>query len=119
MSVWSLLGSSSMQKSPAGRGNDFHTGQTYDFRPMTPACDPNQQLLNSNMLEITWRRIHGGGIMEEEYGGEIMEEESLRRNHGGGIMEEESWRRNHAGGIMEEGSWKRNHGGESWRRNHG
>ena len=31
-----------------------------------------------------------------------MEEESWRRNHGGGIIEEESWRSNHGGGIMEE-----------------
>ena len=39
-----------------------------------------------------------------------MGEKSWKRNHGGGIMEEESWRRNHGGGIMkeemEEESWE-------------
>ena len=36
-----------------------------------------------------------------------MEEQSWRRNHGGGIVEEESWRMNHGGCIMEEASWRR------------
>ncbi len=37
-----------------------------------------------------------------------MEKESWRRDHGGGIVEEGSWRRDHGGGIMEEESWRRN-----------
>ena len=50
------------------------------------------------MEEKSWRKNHGGGIMEEIMGGEkgrIVNEESLRRNHRGGIIEKESWRRNH------------------------
>ena len=47
-----------------------------------------------------------------------MEEESWRRNHGGDIIDEESWRRNHGGGIMEEESWRRNHGGGSFSLKH-
>ena len=59
-----------------------------------------------NMEGESWRRKHGGVILEEETfrkpGGGNMEEESWRRNHGGGIMEEESCRRNH----VEEQSWR-------------
>ena len=36
-----------------------------------------------------------------------MEEESWRRNHGGDIVDEESWRRNHGGDIIDEESWRR------------
>ena len=36
-----------------------------------------------------------------------MEEESWRRNHGGDIIDEESWRRH-----LEETSWMRNQGGD-------
>ena len=73
------------------------------------------------MEKESWRRNHGGGMMEEGLGEGIMNEESWRRNHGEGIMEEESWRRypgggimrrNHRGGIMEEESWRRKHEGE-------
>ena len=61
------------------------------------------------MEEESLMRNHGGGIMHwrREHGGGIMEGESWRRNHGGGIMEKESCRRDHGGGIMEEESWRR------------
>ena len=36
-----------------------------------------------------------------------MEEASWRRHHGGGIVEEESWRRHHGGSILEVASWRR------------
>ena len=41
-----------------------------------------------------------------------MEGESWKRNHGGGIMEEESWRRNHGG--VEEEPGKKIHEGCIW-----
>ena len=60
----------------------------------------------SNMEEESWRRKHGGVIMEEK----------TFRKPGGGNMEEELWRRNRVGGIMEEESCRRNHVEEqSWR----
>ena len=57
------------------------------------------------MDEESWRRNHGGGIMEKG---------SWKRNHGGGgIIEEESWRRNHVGVIGEEAS-SQSHLGSIW-----
>jgi hypothetical protein len=61
------------------------------------------------MEEESWRRNHGGDIIDEE---------SWRRNHGEDIIDEESWKRNHGGGIMEETSLMRNRGGGIWRRRH-
>ena len=60
-------------------------------------------------MEESGRRSRGGEII-----GGAMEEESWKRNHGGGIME-----RNHGGGIMERnhegGSCKRSHEEGTWR----
>jgi hypothetical protein len=42
------------------------------------------------ILEESWRRSHGGGIIEKESWREY-----LRRNHGEGVIEEESLMRNH------------------------
>ena len=44
------------------------------------------------MEQESCSRNHEGGIIKEEHGGGIMEEETWRRNHGGGIMQEKSCR---------------------------
>ena len=61
-------------------------------------------------MEETWRKSHGGVVMEEEswmrsHGRGIIEE-AWKRNHKG-VMEEESWMRNYGEGIVEEDSWVR------------
>ena len=48
-------------------------------------------------------RNHEGGVIKEEHGGGIMEEETWRSNPGGGNIQE-TWRRNHGEGIMQEES---------------
>ena len=59
--------------------------------------------------EALWRRhlekASGGGIMYEELWRRHLEA-SWRRNHGGDIIDEESWRRNHGGGGDEGGIWE-------------
>ena len=57
------------------------------------------------MGEVSQERNHGGEIMGEASRGEVIEEESWRRNHRGeGIMVEESWGTTHGGAIVEEES---------------
>ncbi len=70
-----------------------------------------RDLRNVKRSPRTWNRVGArGGIVKVrgEHGGDIIDEESWRRNHGGGIMEETSLMRNNRGGIMEEESWRRN-----------
>ena len=56
------------------------------------------------MEEESWRRSHGGGVMDESHGRGTIED-SWKKNHDGGIMDKESWKRNHGdGGIIKEKS---------------
>ena len=82
---------------------------------MTPVWDPKQCFVENNLRKperISWGRNYGGwgmADMEQKSWKGNRGWGTWRRNHGGGIMEEESWRWNHWGGSMEEESWMSNH----------
>ena len=59
------------------------------------------------------RGDHEGGIIKQEHGGGLMEEETWRGKYGGRNMREETLRMNHEAGITGGESWGGNHGGES------
>ena len=76
-------------------------------------------------------RNHEAGVIKEEHGGRIMEEQTWRSNHGAGNIQE-TWKRNDTSSrpqtwflfvILEEECWRRNHrkeiiGEEAWMRTH-
>lgn len=69
------------------------------------------------MKDESLRRKHREELIEREslrgHLGERFSEASFRRSHGGGIIEKESQRaysrRNHEGGVIEAGSLLKNH----------
>ena len=59
-----------------------------------------------------------GESSKRKHGGEIIEEESLTRNHLVAVVGEESWERNPGGGIKEADPVGKIVEEEAWRSNH-
>ena len=66
-------------------------------------------------MEEQPRRNNRGEATEKDLGEEIMEE-SWRRDRGGGIIEGEPWRMHHGGIIIEKAARRRQSGGGSHQR---